>query len=330
MGKKDKPKKDEPEHKAKFDPRSSRFLAIAFPVVYVIALGAFCLVYGIIPGPEFLVLCFFIYAAYNSWSRRFIKDWIPFITIFLSYEAMYGVVGTISKYFLHSGPYNMELYLFGSIPSLTWQHVIRYPALDYMGAVFYSLHFFAPTLFGFLLWRETPKNYWKYTIALGITTYGALITFLFYPVAPPWWQLNSVFNPSYIGQPVIRILTASVDKNLGIPVYRTIFDFFGANQFAALPSLHSALPWLIALFALKIWKAKALPILVFPIGVWFSAVYLGEHYVVDVVAGVAYATAAYFFVENILPRLQNRYPKLLKKPPSTADSELKPKPQVAS
>jgi membrane-associated phospholipid phosphatase len=322
VGKKDKSKGADSEHKAKFDPRSSRFLAIAFPVIYVIALGAFCLVYGIIPGPEFLILCFFIYAAYNNWSRRFIKDWIPFITIFLSYEAMYGVVGTISKYYLHSGPYNAEMFLFGSIPSLTLQHAIRLPALDYMGAVFYSVHFFAPTLFGFLLWRESPKNYVKYTIALGITTYAALITFLFFPVAPPWWQLNSAYNSLYTGPPVIRILTASVDKNLGIPVYRTIFDFFGANQFAAFPSLHSALPWVIALFALKIWKAKALPILILPVGVWFSAVYLGEHYVVDVLAGFAYATLAFAFVEIVLPRLQDRYPKLLRKPSDKADSKI--------
>jgi membrane-associated phospholipid phosphatase len=322
VGKKDKSEGEvESEHKAKFDPRSSRFLSIAFPVIYVIALGAFCLVYGIIPGPEFLVLCFFIYAAYNKWSRRFIKDWIPFITIFLSYEAMYGVVGTISKYYLHSGPYNAELYLFGSIPSLTLQHIIRLPALDYMGAFFYSVHFFAPTLFGFLLWRESPKNYIKYTIALGITTYAALITFLFYPVAPPWWELNSSYNALYIGQPVIRILTASVDKTLGIPMYRTIFDFFGANQFAAFPSLHSALPWVIALFALKIWRVKALPILVLPVGIWFSAVYLGEHYVVDVLAGIAYSTLAFVFVETILPRLQDRYPKLLRKHPDKVDSK---------
>ena len=33
---------------------------------------------------------------------------------------------------------------------------------DYMGAFFYSLHFFAPTVFAFILWKISPKNYWKY------------------------------------------------------------------------------------------------------------------------------------------------------------------------
>jgi membrane-associated phospholipid phosphatase len=303
VGKEDEAQPDQPEDKAKFDPRSSRFLAVIFPAIYAIVLAVVCLVYNIIPGPEFLVLCLFIYASYNNWSRRFIKDWIPFIMIFLSYEAMYGIVGTFSKYYLHNGPLNLELQLFGSIPSLVLQQSIRMPALDYMGAIFYSLHFFAPTIFGFILWRENPKDYWKYTVALAITTYGSLVTFLVYPVAPPWYAVPGV----------TRILTASVDKTLGVPVYKTIFDFFGSNQFAAFPSLHSALPWLIALFAIKIGRLKGLPVLAFPVGVWFSAVYLGEHYVVDVLAGIAYATCAFIIVEKIIPYIQSRYPDLFKK-----------------
>ena len=47
--------------------------------------------------------------------------------------------------------------------------------------------------------RKAPRNYWKYTVAFGVLTYAALITFLFYPVAPPWWQYNSAFNPAYVG-----------------------------------------------------------------------------------------------------------------------------------
>ena len=186
-----------------------------------------------------------------------------------------------------------------------------------MGAFFYSLHFFAPTVFAFILWRTSPKDYWKYTIAFGFCTYAALITFLIYPVAPPWWQLNSVYSPAYTGTTVIRILTASVDHNLGLPVYRTLFDFLSPNQFAAFPSMHSALPFLISLFAIKIWRKKALLVLIFPIGVWFSAVYLGEHYFVDVLGGIAYATIAFVAVEKMLPYLSGKIGFLKKHVPKT-------------
>lgn len=310
-----KEKELESEHKAKFDYHSSRFFALLFPAIYIVALTIFCLYYQIIPGPEFIVLVFLIYAAYNKTTWKFLKDWLPFITVFLSYETMYGLVDVFAKNNLHLGPHNLELSLFGQMPTLFLQQFFRLPFLDYMGAFFYSLHFFAPTIFAFILWRASPKDYWKYTVSFGICTYAALLTFLVYPVAPPWWQLNSLFSPNYVGPQVQRILTGSVDQSLGVPVYKTMFDFLSPNQYAAFPSMHSALPFLISLFAIKIWKVKALPILIFPLGVWFSAVYLGEHYVVDVLGGIVYALIAFWAVEKLLPILSNRVKFLRKHAP---------------
>ncbi len=291
-------KKDEAHHdlKSALASRSSSVLAIALPSTYILVVTIFCIWYNVIPGPEFLVLCFFIYAAYNKWSKRFVKDWIPFLTLFVSYQAMYGLVGAVAGIVHVSEPITAELQLFGSIPTVILQQFYRTSILDYMGAVFYSVHFFAPTIFAFFMWRTRPKDYWKYTGALAILTYSALITFLVYPVAPPWYGVNGV----------TRVLF-DVDKSLGVPVYRTIYDFIEPNQFAAFPSLHSAFPWLISLCALKIGKAKALPILVFPFGVWFSAVYLGEHYIVDVLGGIAYATLAFLISEKLIPYIQFKY-----------------------
>jgi len=289
-----------------FDYHSTRFFAILFPAAYSIAIAIFCLEYKIIPGPEFLVLAFLIYGAYNKKTWSFLKDWLPFITVFASYEIMFGVVGTIAQYNLHSGPYNLEMQLFGQIPSVFLQQTIRMAVLDYMGAFFYSVYFFAPTVFAFVLWKKSPRNWWKYTVAFGVCTYGALVTFLFYPVAPPWIAVPEVS----------QILVTSVDAKLGLPVYRWLFDFLNPNLYAAFPSMHSALPFLIFLFAFKIWRWKALPVLALPVGTWFSAIYLGEHYVVDVFAGIAYATAAFTVVEKILPLLSGRIGFLKKHVPS--------------
>jgi hypothetical protein len=289
-----------------FDYHSTRFFAILFPAIYLVAVGIFCLEYKIVPGPEFLVLGISIYAGYNQRTWRVLKDWLPFITVFISYEVMYSFVGIISQYNLHAGPNNFDLQMFGQIPSLFLQQTLRMPILDYMGAFFYSIYFFVPTIFAFVLWRESPKNYWRYTVAFGVCTYGALITFLFYPVAPPWIEVPNV----------TRILTGSVDVSLGIPVYKTLFDFLSPNLYAAFPSMHSALPWLVFLFAFKIWKWKALPVLPLPVGTWFSAVYLGEHYVVDVLGGIAYATVAFVAVEKILPLLSGKIGFLRKHVPN--------------
>ena len=323
----DKPKEAKPE-KAKssvpFDYHSSRFFSLLFLAVYIVAVTIFCVEYHIIPGPEFLVLGIIFFAAYNKQTYRALKDWLPFITVFLSYEVMYSFVGTVSSSNLHTGPELIDTHLFGQIPSIILQQNIRLPVLDYMGAFFYSIYFFVPTIFAYVVWRTSPKNYWKYTVAFGVLTYSALITFLFYPVAPPWIQYSSIMNPSYTGPQVIRVLTGSVDPSLGLPVYKTMFDFLSGNNYAAFPSMHSAIPFLVFIFAFKIWKWKALPVAAIPIGTWFSAVYLGEHYFTDVVAGIIYALVAYFAVEKLLPYVSCRIGLLQKHVPTEMVKKSKP------
>jgi len=258
-----------------------------------------------------VVLCFFIYAASNKWSHRFVRDWIPLVSIFLSYEAMDSLVGSLKKVVHVEQPYNLEKQLFGSIPTIVLQEYYRSPFLNYLGAFFYSLHFIAPVVFAFVLWKYSPRNYQGYVLALAIGTYSALITFLVYPVAPPWYGLNSTYNPDWLASAfqVTRILH-SVDQSLGVPFYQTIFDYVSSNPFAAFPSLHAMYPWLISLFALKIKKTRALPILVLPVGIWFSAVYLGEHYVIDIIGGVVYGTCAFFLAEKLIPLLRARWPNI--------------------
>jgi membrane-associated phospholipid phosphatase len=282
-------KENASECEAKPDHSASRFLGVVAPAMFVSTLLVFCLAYGVIPGPELIVLCFFIYAAYNKRSRRFVRDWVPFVSLFLSYEAMYGLVPSLSVAVHVKEPIAAELQLFGSIPTLMLQQFCRSPLLDYLGAFFYSLHFIAPTAFAFLLWKRRSENFGGYTLALAIGTYSALVTFLLYPVAPPWFGVNAT-----------RILV-QLDHSLGVPFYCAIFDFIQSNPFAAFPSLHAMYPWLISLYALKIKKTKALPVLLFPVGVWFSIVYLGEHYVVDVIGAVIYGTCAFFLAEKLVP-----------------------------
>ncbi len=289
-----------------FDYHSSRFFSLLFMGIYVVAITIFCVEYNVIPGPEFFVLGILFYASYNKRTWSALKDWLPFVTVFISYEIMYSFVGTVSLYNLHSGPRNFDAQIFGQLPSLILQQGFRFPVLDYVGAVFYGIYFFVPTVFAFIIWKKSPQNYWKYIVAFGVLTYAALITYLFYPVAPPWYEFNSVFTSAYTGPVVQRVLTTSVDVNLGIPVYRTLFDFLGGNLFAAFPSMHSAMPWLVFLFTFKIWKWKSLPVAIIPVGTWFSAVYLGEHYIVDVFGGIAYAVIAFVAVEKIFPLLSKR------------------------
>jgi membrane-associated phospholipid phosphatase len=256
------------------------------PAIFTTVLLGFYLMHKIFPGPEIVFLCLFVYASYIGRSDRFVKTFSPFIISFLSYEALNRLLDNVPRTIHVQEPMAVDSWIFKAVPTLVLQHGFRMPILDCVGTVFYSLHFIAPTIFAFILWRYRPEHYKNYAFAFAVCTYSALLTFLVYPVAPPWFGVKAT-----------RVLF-QIDGSLGVPMFQTIYDYIGVNPFAAFPSLHSAFPWLIALFAIKAWRKKALPVLIFPVMVWFSAVYLGEHYVIDVIGGIAYATLAYIIACN--------------------------------
>ena len=65
---------------------------------------------------------------------------------------------------------------------------------------------------------------------------------------------------------------------------------------AAMPSLHAAYPWLFFLFACRLWGKRGALVIVYPAAVFFAVVYLGHHYVADIIGGVVYASASYVLV----------------------------------
>jgi membrane-associated phospholipid phosphatase len=69
-----------------------------------------------------------------------------------------------------------------------------------------------------------------------------------------------------------------------------------SNPVAAMPSLHAAFPFLGFLFAQRLLGWRAWPLFVYTVIVWLAVVYLGEHYVVDVVGGALWAFFFYWVV----------------------------------
>ncbi len=289
------------KEKSKTDRDFLRILAVLLSAVFVAAVAVLELTNDIIPGAEFAVLVLLVYAAYSKKIWLFVKDWVPFLLVFVSYETFNGLVGLVSKFHVNYGPYNLDMAIFaGNNPNLALQHYLATPALNFTGAFFYTIYFFVPTAFGFIVWLRYHRDFWKYTASLFVVTYTSLATFLAYPVAPPW------LNTALTSHGLTRILSSSVDKSLGVPAYKTLYDFLGPNLYAAFPSLHSALPWLVFLFAFRFWKWKSLPVLAIPVGTWFSAIYLGEHYFTDILGGILYATVAFVVAVKFLPLLSQR------------------------
>src|SRR4030042_4324775 len=163
---------------------------------------------------------------------------------------------------------------------------------DIIATIIYFLHFPLPLLFGFYLWLKYKKHYYRFVIALLVLSFAGFVTFLLFPAAPPWYAANEGLIS------VTKITNLAVDHLGWTWNLSYYYSHLNPNPVAAIPSLHAAYPTLVLLALRRYSKKLFWYFLPYPALVWISTVYLGEHYVIDIIAGVAYAIAAYFLVYN--------------------------------
>ena len=104
----------------------------------------------------------------------------------------------------------------------------------------------------------------------------------------------------------MRKLTDAHPAVSGVPVQSehsfSIASFIDPNPYAAIPSLHAGYAFLVFLFVAMLawrtpWRRIVVPLAaLYPLLQSFAVVYTGNHYVVDLLIGFAYASAALFGV----------------------------------
>lgn len=226
---------------------------------------------------------------------RFLRDWSAPVVLYLSYEFVRGLIPQLGLK-PHVYPMiNFDNWVFGFIPTIKLQDLlfsvngIRW--YDYVAVLLYMSHFIAPMLAGLIFWLRDRNHFAEYITAFLFLSYAAFFTYVIFPAVPPWMASQQGYIPH------VQEVTAHVMANLSHPLsLPTIYGFIGANLVAAVPSLHAAYPWLIFLFALRKIKLKSLILVPYVLGVWFAVIYLGEHYVFDVLVGLIYTTAAFGLV----------------------------------
>ncbi len=264
-------------------------LLLAGSIIYLATIFGVMLWQGISIEPEWVLLALLVIAIALGRGRTFIADWTPFLLLFFAYEAMRGFAARFPPHDL-SG---LERWVFGgTIPTLTLQRAFYHPGVigiqDLVAMFFYFMHFVLPIVVGFVFWVNSREHYWRFIAALLLMCFLAFLTYLFWPSAPPWYQLHDV----------VKINQQTVDKIWGNTVV-VIYHAFNPNQFAAFPSLHAAFPALAAVYAWRRYRALGLVLVLWSVGVVVSIVYLGEHYVVDALASVVYVAAATIIVESV-------------------------------
>ena len=250
---------------------------------------------GISIEPEWVLLVLLVVAVALGRGRTFLADWTPFLLLFFAYEAMRGFASKTN--FTPHDLSGMERWVFaGTIPTLTLQHAFYRPGVvgpqDIIGMVFYFMHFVLPIVVGFVFWVTSREYYWRFVAALLLMCFLAFVTYLFWPSAPPWYQLPEV----------VKINDKTVHALWGYTMVTPIYQSFNPNKFAAFPSLHAAFPMLAAVYAWQRHRLLAAGLILWSAAVIVSIVYLGEHYVVDALVSVLYVAVATIVVEMVRRR----------------------------
>jgi len=295
--------------------RNDRILLWAV-AAYIVVLSALMLVRGVSITPDVLLVAFALAAVLLGRGRLFLRDWIPFIGLFFAYELMRGYADNIGLAIHVTDVLDLERLLFlGHLPTQVLQDALHPSSgpdvLASVATVFYFLHFPLPIAVGFFLWLRRRRVYYDYVAALILLAMAGFATYVLLPVAPPWWAAQHGYLPGPDGQPAIVYL-----KEQGFDQLASLFGFEGhyiysytiydinPNQVAAFPSLHAAFPFLAFLFARRAFGRPGWLLLGYSICVWLSIVYLADHYVVDILGGLAYAALAYWAVIHAPARLR--------------------------
>jgi membrane-associated phospholipid phosphatase len=102
------------------------------------------------------------------------------------------------------------------------------------------------------------------------------------PTAPPWWAGEN----GYTVEPVRRIMV-EVGEPMWGRAWPTMYQSLGGNPWAAMPSLHFATSVLAALLLAETGPDMGAAGWAYALTLGFALIYLGEHYVVDLLAGTA-------------------------------------------
>lgn len=214
----------------------------------------------------------------------------PLVVILIFYEYSRSLAFKMGPAIDYNLPLSVENVLFGA-PLAVYFQSASFWLFNIVFSIVYSLH---PTYFILLLLYLLiyKKDLYKHAlVAVTVASVIAITLYILWPVAPPWIAVPGITRiPNYI----FRIL--GIEKSID------------PNAYAAMPSMHVAYAYFFAYYSLLLGDksrkllvlAGRLILLLMPIAV----IYTGNHYLLDVMAGIGVAILSIEVANTVYRRIQ--------------------------
>lgn len=235
---------------------------------------------------------------------------LPFIVFAISYDWMRVYPNYMVNPIDVQGLYEAEKSLFGFYADgellIPCEYFARHHAAvaDFMAGIFYLCWVPVPIAFGVWLYFSGRRElYLRFALVFLLVNLLGFAGYYIHPAAPPWYAMNYGFE-AQLGTPGNVAGLGRFDEMLGCTIFEGIYGR-NANVFAAVPSLHAAYMVVATAYALMGRCRKGL-ILLFSfimVGIWWTAVYSGHHYLIDVSLGILCALLGILLFEQGLMRI---------------------------
>ena len=273
---------------------------ITITILYLL----WCSFTGGIRQEHYYLIIIWVTAYYLSdKSRRFILGFSIFIIYWIVYDSMRALPNYEVAQVHIKQPYDFEKFLFGINENgklLTPnEYFINHhsPFFDILSGLFYINWVPVPLAFAVYLFFKNKYLFIKFSLVFLLVNIAGFVIYYLYPAAPPWY-VNLYGFDLHLGVPGNRAGLARFDELTGIPIFESIYNK-NANVLAAMPSLHAAYPVIVLYYGIKARLGKINWLfLVFMLGIWFSAVYSGHHYIIDIIVGASVALIVIFGFES--------------------------------
>jgi membrane-associated phospholipid phosphatase len=174
----------------------------------------------------------------------------------------------------------------GRVPGARLQRLRARPRLAALldrlfGAIYFAWSVERHAALGWLLWRHR-ESFGRAATRVSATFDLALLAQAIVPTAPPWYAAKY----GHLQDPVRRV-TVHASRLLPMVPEQTSDEAEAANPWASMPSSHFATASMIALSLAETDRRAGGLAAVYALALAIALVYLGEHYVIDVLAGAA-------------------------------------------
>ena len=256
---------------------------------------------GIARAVAVFLVCAFVGRPARQWGILAI-DLLLYCAMWYAYETTRGAAD--GKIFGIKFPLqvqsvrNIDRFLFfGNDPNVVlqshfWKASVHW--YDKVASLTYFTHFiFVPIVMG-ALWATTHRQWERFMKRFATVLGVACVMFIVLPTVPPWMAANNYHLTPPLSRSAGRGFTA-MGLHAAAVSWKNALDW--GNAVAAMPSLHASFALIVPAFFLPWIKPRWLKavVLLFPVLMLTSLVYLAEHWVIDGLVGWAIVGGSFLF-----------------------------------